>query len=92
MKTMRPQGLMAAALCQRSAGFQPAVSPPCSRHTAGGSSVKTQCELRNGKPGLVRLPEINLTDDKAGKPVGINAHRGIGEASGQQTVISGRQR
>lgn len=27
---------------------------------------------------LVRLPEINFIDDKAGKPVGINSHIGRG--------------
>lgn len=41
-----------------------------------GSSIKTQFEIRNGKPVLVRLPEINFIDDKAGKPVGINQHIG----------------
>ena len=41
-----------------------------------GSSIKTKFEMRDGKPVLVRLPEINFIDDKAGKPVGINAaHR-----------------
>lgn len=28
-------------------------------------------ELRDGKPVLARLPEIDFIDDKAGKPVGI---------------------
>lgn len=37
-----------------------------------GSSIKTRFEMRDGKPELVRLPEINFIDDKAGKPVGIN--------------------
>ena len=41
-----------------------------------GSSIKTKFELRNGKPVLVRLPEIDFIDDKAGKAVGINAHIG----------------
>lgn len=41
-----------------------------------GSSIKTQFEIRDGKPELVRLPEINFIDDKAGKPVGINQHIG----------------
>ena len=41
-----------------------------------GSSIKTKFEVRDGKPVLVRLPELNFIDDKAGKPVGINsAHR-----------------
>ena len=41
-----------------------------------GSSIKTKYELRDGKPVLVRLPELNFIDDKAGKPVGINQHIG----------------
>ena len=41
-----------------------------------GSSVKTQFEMRDGKPVLVRLPEVNFNDDKGGKPVGINQHIG----------------
>ncbi len=41
-----------------------------------GSSVKTKFELRDGKPVLVRLPELNFNDDKGGKPVGINSHIG----------------
>ena len=41
-----------------------------------GSSIKTKFELRDGKPVLVRLPELNFIDDKEGKPVGINSHIG----------------
>ena len=41
-----------------------------------GSSIKTKFELRDGKPVLVRLPEVNFIDDKTGKPVGINEHIG----------------
>ena len=41
-----------------------------------GSSIKTRFELRDGKPVLVRLPEINFVDDGAGKPVGIQMHIG----------------
>ena len=41
-----------------------------------GSSIKTKFEMRDGKPVLVKLPEVNFIDDKDGKPVGINsAHR-----------------
>jgi hypothetical protein len=36
-----------------------------------GSSIQTKYELRDGKPVLVRLPEVDFIDDKAGKPVGI---------------------
>jgi hypothetical protein len=42
-----------------------------------GSSVKTRYELRDGKPVIVRLPELDFIDDKAGKPVGI--HKFIGK-------------
>jgi len=41
-----------------------------------GSSIKTKFELRDGKPVLVRLPELSFNDDKDGKPVGINQHIG----------------
>ena len=41
-----------------------------------GSSVKTKFELRDGRPVLVRMPELNFMDDKGGKPVGINQHIG----------------
>lgn len=41
-----------------------------------GSSIKTKFEIRNNQPVLVRLPEVNFIDDKAGKPVGINQHIG----------------
>lgn len=37
-----------------------------------GSSIKTKFEFREGKPVIVRLPEIDFIDDKAGKPVAIN--------------------
>jgi haloacid dehalogenase-like hydrolase len=37
-----------------------------------GSSIKTQFQMRDGRPELFRLPELNFIDDKAGKPVGIN--------------------
>ena len=41
-----------------------------------GSSGKLKFELRDGKPVLVKLSEINFVDDKAGKPVGIQMHIG----------------
>jgi phosphoserine phosphatase len=41
-----------------------------------GSSIKTRFEMRDGRPVLFRLPEINFIDDKVGKPVGINEHIG----------------
>ena len=41
-----------------------------------GSSGKTTFEMRDGEPVLMRLPEINFIDDKAGKPIGIHQHIG----------------
>jgi phosphoserine phosphatase len=41
-----------------------------------GSSIKTKLEMRDGKPVLVRLPELDFIDDKEGKPVGIQRHIG----------------
>ena len=41
-----------------------------------GSSIVTQLETRDGQPVLVRVPEIDFIDDKAGKPVGIHRHIG----------------
>jgi phosphoglycolate phosphatase-like HAD superfamily hydrolase len=41
-----------------------------------GSSGKTKFEMLDGKPVLMKLPEINFIDDKAGKPVGIQEHIG----------------
>jgi phosphoserine phosphatase len=41
-----------------------------------GSSIKTRFEMRDGRPLLFRLPEINFIDDKVGKPLGINQHIG----------------
>jgi phosphoserine phosphatase len=41
-----------------------------------GSSIKTKFEVRDGKPVIVRLPELNFIDDKAGKPAAIQHHIG----------------
>jgi hypothetical protein len=41
-----------------------------------GSSGKTKFELRDGKPVLVKLPELDFVDDGPGKPVGIHKHIG----------------
>jgi len=41
-----------------------------------GSSIKTRFEMRDGRPVLMRLAQINFIDDKTGKPVGINQHIG----------------
>jgi hypothetical protein len=58
-----------------------------------GSSVKTQFELRDGKPVLVRLAQLNFNDDKGEKPVGINQHIGrwpvmaFGNSTGDQQML-----
>jgi hypothetical protein len=58
-----------------------------------GSSIKTKLELRNGKPVLVRLPEINLTDTFDGKPISINQYIGrrpiasFGNSDGDQQMM-----
>ena len=39
-----------------------------------GSSNKLKFEYRDGKPVLIRLPEIDFIDDKSGKPVGIHRY------------------
>jgi phosphoglycolate phosphatase-like HAD superfamily hydrolase len=41
-----------------------------------GSSVKLQFEMRDGKPVLMKLPAVDLINDKEGKPVGIQSHIG----------------
>ena len=58
-----------------------------------GSSIKTKLDVRDGKPMLVRLPEVNFIDDKAGKPVGIQQHIGrrpiaaFGNSDGDQQML-----
>jgi hypothetical protein len=62
-----------------------------------GSSIKTKYEMRDGKPVLMRLPEINFVDDKSGKPVGINEHIGrrpiaaFGNSDGDQQMLEWTQ-
>lgn len=58
-----------------------------------GSAIKTRYEVRDGEPVLVRLPEIAFIDDKAGKPVGINAFIGrrpiaaFGNSAGDREML-----
>jgi len=58
-----------------------------------GSSIKTRFEMRDGRPILFRLPEINFIDDKAGKPVGIHQYIGrrpiaaFGNSDGDQQML-----
>jgi len=41
-----------------------------------GSQMALAYEVRDGRPVIVRKPEIAFIDDKAGKPVGIQRHIG----------------
>lgn len=41
-----------------------------------GSRLREQFEVRDGQPAIVRQPEIDFIDDKAGKPIGIHQHIG----------------
>jgi hypothetical protein len=41
-----------------------------------GSSIKTKFQMRDGRPELFRLAEMNFIDDNVGKPVGINEYIG----------------
>jgi hypothetical protein len=58
-----------------------------------GSSIKVRYELHGGKPVLVRQPEVDFIDDKAGKPVGIHQHIGrrpiaaFGNSDGDQQML-----
>ena len=62
-----------------------------------GSSIKTKYEMRDGKPVLIRLPELNFVDDKTGKPIGINSHIGrrpiaaFGNSDGDQQMMEWTQ-
>ncbi|HXY50246.1 MAG TPA: HAD family hydrolase [Terriglobales bacterium] len=58
-----------------------------------GSSIKTKFQMVNGKPELMRLPEINFIDDQEGKPVAINQFIGrrpiaaFGNSDGDQQML-----
>ena len=41
-----------------------------------GSSIKTEFQMRDGRPELFRLPEMHFVNDNAGKPVAINQYIG----------------
>jgi hypothetical protein len=41
-----------------------------------GSSLKMKLEMRDGTPVLLKLPELDLMDDKEGKPVAIQSRIG----------------
>jgi hypothetical protein len=58
-----------------------------------GSTGETRLAMQNGKPVLLKLPKINLVDDKAGKPVGIQRFIGrrpilaFGNSDGDQQML-----
>jgi hypothetical protein len=58
-----------------------------------GSSIKTEYQVKNGEPVLMRLPEVDFIDDKTGKPVGINQFIGrrpiaaFGNSAGDQQML-----
>jgi len=58
-----------------------------------GSSVVTEYQVIDGKPALIRKPEVNFIDDKEGKPVGIYEHIGrrpilaFGNSDGDMQMI-----
>ena len=58
-----------------------------------GSSVKLKFEMRGGQPVLVKLPTIDVINDKDGKPVGIQSHIGrrplaaFGNSDGDQQML-----
>ena len=62
-----------------------------------GSTIKTKYEIRDGKPVLMRLPQIEFIDDKTGKPVGINTFIGrrpiaaFGNSAGDREMLEWTQ-
>ena len=58
-----------------------------------GSSSKMKYEIRDGKPVLLRLPEVQFVDDKQGKPIGIETFIGrrpiaaFGNSDGDQQML-----
>jgi hypothetical protein len=58
-----------------------------------GSTIQTKYEVKDGKPVIMRLPEIDFIDDKAGKPVGINKFIGrrpiaaFGNSAGDREML-----
>jgi phosphoglycolate phosphatase-like HAD superfamily hydrolase len=58
-----------------------------------GSSIATRYEIVDGKPAVMRLPQLFLNDDNAGKPVGIDLFIGrrpyssIGNSTGDRQML-----
>lgn len=62
-----------------------------------GSTIKTEFEMKDGKPVLVRLPTIAFIDDKTGKPININQYVGkrpiasFGNSAGDREMLQWSQ-
>jgi hypothetical protein len=58
-----------------------------------GSAGKLKLEARDGKPVLVKLPAVDLIDDKDGKPIAIQSRIGVrpiaafGNSDGDQQML-----
>ena len=58
-----------------------------------GSAIQIKYEFKDGKPVLMRLPQIEFIDDKAGKPAGINMFIGrrpvaaFGNSAGDREML-----
>jgi phosphoglycolate phosphatase-like HAD superfamily hydrolase len=58
-----------------------------------GSMGKLKYEMQNGKPALIKLPQVLFIDDKAGKPEGIQSFIGqrpifaFGNSDGDQQML-----
>jgi phosphoglycolate phosphatase-like HAD superfamily hydrolase len=58
-----------------------------------GSTMKTQLEIQDGTPVIMRLPQISFVDDGPGKPVGIDTFIGqrpiaaFGNSDGDQQML-----
>jgi phosphoglycolate phosphatase-like HAD superfamily hydrolase len=58
-----------------------------------GTTMKTQLETQDGKPVIMRMPEISFVDDGPGKPVGIDTFIGqrpiaaFGNSDGDQQML-----
>jgi len=58
-----------------------------------GSTIKTEYQVKDGKPVLMRLPKIDFINDKSGKPVGINTFIGrrpvaaFGNSAGDREML-----
>ena len=95
----RPSSSPAAASSSCGRGRRKSTAFRPSRSSAPAS--RRAFELQDGKPVLMRLPELNFIDDKTGKPVGINQHIGratdrcvrqLGRRPADARVHEGRQR